>query len=215
MTDSRARRAGGTAGADGCEPTKRDRILAAAMQAFMEHGFADATTLEIATRARVSKRELYALVGNKEAMLAACIGERGSRMRLPEGFPPPADRASLRAALLRYGATMLREITDPGVLAVMRLGIAEAKRSPGIGRSIHAMGREPARAALEALLRSARDSRLLADGDLGEMAAHFHGLLWGDLLIWILLGTAKAPGPKEIERRAGEVASCFLAMYAR
>ena len=48
----------------------RERILAAAMETFMERGFANATTLEIATRARVSKRELYALGGNKEQMLA-------------------------------------------------------------------------------------------------------------------------------------------------
>jgi AcrR family transcriptional regulator len=45
--------------------------LRAAMETFREHGFAAATTLEIATRARVSKRELYALVGNKEQMLAS------------------------------------------------------------------------------------------------------------------------------------------------
>ena len=43
----------------------RERILSAAWQLFMERGFAEATTLEISTRARVSKRELYARVGNK------------------------------------------------------------------------------------------------------------------------------------------------------
>ena len=61
----------------------RDRILRAAMRTFMEHGFAAATTLEIATRAKVSKRELYALVGNKEQMLAACVAGRGQRMAQP------------------------------------------------------------------------------------------------------------------------------------
>ncbi|HET9578743.1 MAG TPA: TetR/AcrR family transcriptional regulator [Usitatibacter sp.] len=197
------------------DPGKRERILAAAMRAFIEHGFADATTLEIATRARVSKRELYALVGNKEEMLAACIAGRGSRMRLPEGFPAPADRASLRTALRRFGATILRELTDPNVAAVFRLGIAEAKRSPGIGRSLDAMGRQPARAALEALLRPAQASGLLADGDLDAMMSHFVGLLWGDLLVWILLGVDKAPGAAQIERRADAAASVFLAAHGR
>jgi len=32
----------------------------------MKSGYATTSTLEIATRARVSKRELYALVGNKQ-----------------------------------------------------------------------------------------------------------------------------------------------------
>jgi len=38
----------------------RARILEAAFAAFMEKGYATTSTLEIATRARVSKRELYA-----------------------------------------------------------------------------------------------------------------------------------------------------------
>lgn len=190
----------------------RERILSAAWQLFMERGFAEATTLEIATRARVSKRELYARVGNKEAMLAACIAERGSRMRLPEGFPQPVDRAGLRKALQRFGATMLGEITDPDVVAVFRLGIGEAKRSPGIARSIQARGRQPAREALGGLLRSAVDSGLLR-GDVGEMTSRFNALLWGDALIWILLGLEKAPGAKEAERRAEEAADQFLALY--
>jgi AcrR family transcriptional regulator len=195
-------------------PSTRDRILAAAMETFMEHGFADATTLEIATRAKVSKRELYALVGNKEQMLAACIAARGNRMRLPEGFPEPTDRASLETALRRYGETMLRELGDPAVVAVMRLGIGEVKRSPGIGKSLDAMGRARARAALEALLRSAQASRLLADADMEEMVFDFYGLLWGVRLTWVLLGVDKAPAQKEIERRAAQAASRFLRIYA-
>jgi len=193
----------------------RERILAAAMATFMEHGFAAATTLEIATRAMVSKRELYALVGNKQQMLAACVAERGKRMRLPEGFPAPTDAASLRSALRQYGATMLRELTDPDVLAVFRLAISESTRSPGVAASIDEFGRQPARAALESLLRSARSAKLLAGDDLGSMVAHYQALLSGDFLLWLLLGLAPTPGEKEINRRAEEVARLFLALYGR
>ena len=196
-------------------PSARERILRSAFDAFMEHGFAAATTLDIATRAKVSKRELYALVGNKEQMLADCIAMRGNRMRLPENFPVPKDRASLRAALKVFGATLMREITDPDVLAVFRLGIAEAKRSPGIARSLNANGRQPARAALAGILESARAANLLAEGDLDAMLSHFYGLLWGDLMVWILLGHDKPPSPAEIERRADDAASLFLAIHGR
>ena len=55
----------------GDETAVRKRILEAAFRAFMKSGYAAASTLEIATRARVSKRELYALVGNKQKMLIA------------------------------------------------------------------------------------------------------------------------------------------------
>ena len=60
----------------GSEPSVRGRILAAAFSAFTERGFAETSTLEIATRARASKRELYALFGSKQDMLIACISER-------------------------------------------------------------------------------------------------------------------------------------------
>jgi len=193
----------------------RDRILHAAMELFVERGFAETTTLEIASRARVSKRELYALVGNKDEILAVCIANRGDRMRLPEGFPEPADMASLEAALRIYGATLLRELTDPAVLEVFRLGIAEAKRSPGIARSLNERGRAPARAALEALLKSAQAAKLLADGNVDEMMLHYRGLLWGDAVVWILLGLEKRPGPKEIERRAQNATRLFLEVYGR
>src|SRR3984957_4394906 len=65
---------------DADETVVRERILDAAFTAFIKSGYATASTLEIATRARVSKRELYALVGNKQETLIACISERAKRL---------------------------------------------------------------------------------------------------------------------------------------
>src|ERR1700732_3029284 len=61
----------------------RDRVLAAAFDLFREHGFSSTRMLDIVTRTRVSNRDLYALCKNKNAVLAACIGERTHQMRLP------------------------------------------------------------------------------------------------------------------------------------
>jgi len=191
----------------------RDRILSAAMRTFMEHGFAAATTLEIATQAKVSKRELYALVGNKEQMLAACVARRGRRMRLPEGFPAPADVASLESALRKYGTILLKQLMDPDVLGVFRLGISESKRSPRIAASINEQGHKPANAALESLLRSAHVARLLASDDFPSMVARYRGLLLGDRMVYVLLGTVRPPAPREINRLAEEAARIFVRLY--
>src|ERR1700741_5647962 len=78
----------------------RARILEAAFSAFTERGFADTSTLEIATRARASKRELYAEFGSKQDMLVACIRERAERLKLPVDLPEPRDRATLRRAVV-------------------------------------------------------------------------------------------------------------------
>ena len=54
-------------------PPRRRAILIAAVSVLMEKGYARASTLEIATRARVSKRELYAEFGSKRGILEALI----------------------------------------------------------------------------------------------------------------------------------------------
>src|SRR3981189_1210592 len=99
----------------GDEPAVRQRILDAAFSAFMKNGYAETSTLEIATRARVSKRALYALVGNKQEMLVACISERAQRLRVPTDLPELRDRATLARVLALFGAQLLREVSDPTV----------------------------------------------------------------------------------------------------
>ena len=93
----------------------RQRILSAAFSAFTEAGYAETSTLEIASRARVSKRELYAMVGNKQEMLVACIRERATRLQAPADLPEPRDRGTLERALAAFGTQLLRETTDPTV----------------------------------------------------------------------------------------------------
>src|SRR6201985_1716800 len=92
------------------ETAVRERILDAAFAAFMKSGYAVTSTLEIATRARVSKRELYALVGNKQEMLVACISARAARLRVPAELPVPHDREILAHVLTSLGTQLLREI---------------------------------------------------------------------------------------------------------
>src|SRR5205809_5344995 len=102
----------------GDQAAVRERILTAAFEAFQERGYAATSTLEIATRARVSKRELYALVGNKQEVLIACISARGQRLQVPADLPMPDDRESLAEVLTSFGTQILREITDPAVVGV-------------------------------------------------------------------------------------------------
>src|SRR5499427_10171981 len=86
------------------EAAVRERILEAAFAAFMKSGYAAASMLEIATRARVSKRELYTLVGDKQEILIACISGRAKRFDVPAGLPVPSDRETLAQALASFGA---------------------------------------------------------------------------------------------------------------
>jgi AcrR family transcriptional regulator len=199
-------------------PTQRDegpvrrRILDAAFAAFTEAGYAATTTLEIARRARVSKRELYAVVGNKQEMLVACIQERAQRLRPPADLPEPHDRATLERILVTVGSQLLRETTHDTVIAAFRLGIAEAVRAPEVATALDSHGRQTGRSALTAIMTQARLHGLL-DGRPPEMAEQFAGLLWGDLMTSLLLRVVDPPGPREITRRSAAAAAAFLRLH--
>jgi AcrR family transcriptional regulator len=190
----------------------RQRILSAAFSAFMEAGYAETSTLEIARRARVSKRELYGVVGNKQEMLAACVRERAKRLQAPADLPEPRDRDTLERALVAFGTQLLRETTDSTVIAVFRLAIAEAARAPEVARALDSFGRQTGRAALTAIMTQAQSHRLLS-GRPPEMAEQFAGLLWGDLMISLLLRIVDTPAPREITRRARSAATAFLQLH--
>jgi AcrR family transcriptional regulator len=190
----------------------RERIMGAAMQAFMELGYAEASTLEIATRAQVSKRELYALFGSKQAMLAACITDRAQRMRMPADLPRARSREMLAMVLSKLGATILREVTDPVVMGVFRLAITEAQRAPEVARTLET-AREAVRATLCNVVTQAQVDGLLAACDPAEIAGRYLGLLWGDLMVGVLLRIREAPGPQEAERRARGAATDLLRLY--
>jgi len=190
----------------------RRRILDAAFSAFMEEGFAGASTLDIARRARVSKRELYALVGNKQEMLVACIGARAERLRAPADLPAARDRTTLARILESLGARLLREVSDPTVIAVFRLAIAEAVRAPEVARALDGTGGETSRTAVREIMTRARSAGLVG-GNPGLMAEHFAGLLWRNLMLGLLLGVAERPTPQEITRRARDATAAFLSIY--
>ncbi|MEO3854160.1 TetR/AcrR family transcriptional regulator [Acrocarpospora sp. B8E8] len=194
------------------EKPARQRILEAAFSAFMEAGYAKTSTLEIAKRARVSKRELYALVGNKQEMLAACIRERVERVRTPAGLPEPHDRQTLEHALVAFGTQLLSETTNSTVIAVFRLAIAEAVRAPEVAHALDSFGRQASRAVLTAIMAKAKSYGLLS-GLPQEMAEQFAGLLWGDLMIGLLLCITDSPDPQEITRRARSAATAFLRIH--
>jgi AcrR family transcriptional regulator len=193
----------------------RKRVLATAFAVFRKRGFSGASTLEIATRAKVSKRDLYALFGSKHAMLTACIRERASRMRQPLELaaPIPDSRETVAATLIELGTSILRVACHPDVLAVHRLAIAESDRAPAIARTLDSSGREANHVALASWLAKVQAQSLIGAGDPAAMTTHFLAVLWGGLLIQLLLRVRDAPTPDEIAARARAATDVLLALY--
>lgn len=190
----------------------RGRILAAAFAVFMKKGYAAASTAEIAARAHVSKREIYALVGNKQEVLIACITDRVRRLQLPTDLPVPGDRETLAQVLASFGRQLIREISDPTFVAVFRLAVAEAAHAREVAQALESIGRQAVREALGDIMAQAEASGII-EGRPADCAEQFSGLLWGNLMISLLLGVAKRPDLEEIETRARDAAAAFLRLH--
>jgi AcrR family transcriptional regulator len=190
--------------AEASNPLRR-RILEAAFRLFHERGFSATSMLEIATRAQVSKRDVYALFDNKHALLADGIAERAQamRQRLGSMMPAPSSRKALAATLVEVGVSILRTVCSAEVLTVYRLAIAESDRSPEVGRALDDHGREANHRALAQFLEKARKQGLIVSSDPAELVERYGRVLWSDdLLVRLLLRVRDAPNEKEIRARA-------------
>jgi len=196
----------------GARPDTRTRVLKAAFALFSERGFAGTSMLEIATGAKVSKRDLYALFSDKHALLVDCIEQRAREMRrmLDPATPLPPDKTALSAMLIELGSDILRAASRPEVLMLYRLAIAESDRAPDVARLLDEAGREANVNALAEFIAKAQARGLIEDGDATVLAARYMALLWGDLLVRLLLRVRDVPDAAEIALRARRAAEALV-----
>ena len=145
-------------------------------------------------------------------MLIACISERAKRFDVPADLPVLRDRETLAQVLASFGTKVVREASDPTVIAVFRLAISEVIQSSEVARALDSIARERSRAALRKIMAEAQASGLLT-GRPAELARQFAGLLWCDLQVSLLLGVAERPNPREVARRARDAAAAFLQLH--
>ena len=194
--------------------TIRARVLKAAFSLFRQQGFSSTSMLDIVTRARVSKRDLYALFNNKHAVLAAGISERAQQMRRPldTTTPVPQSRDALAALLVELGRSILKTVCHPDVLTVFRLAIAESDRAPEIARTLYNSGREANQRALTELVRKAQARGLVLADEPAVLVDRYLTVLWGDLLIRLLMRVREAPTEREIAVRARAATETLVAL---
>jgi AcrR family transcriptional regulator len=192
----------------------RERILGAAFSSFMRLGYAGTSTSQIARMAHVSKRDLYALFGSKQAMMTACVKEATERMRRPLTLPPPTSRAGLIATLVEYGAAFLPNLGRPEVLATFRMAILESEIGPELAHVLDQLGRQDTLTALSGLLTAACRQGLLHGGEPAEMGEFFMSMLVGNgLLIRMLMRLAEPPTEAEARQRAQQATERLLLLY--
>ena len=194
------------------EEERRQRILDAAYESFFTHGYAGTSTLAIASKARVSKRDIYTLFGSKQGVLRHCIAERATRMRPPD-LPPPDSREKLAGMLTALGASMVRELTRPGTVAMYRLAITEADRSPEVAEVLDLAGRAAVDEAVRAMF-AASVARGLLHGDPAAIKSLFFAVLMEPgLMLRLLMRVVEAPDEADIAAHAARATAMVLKVH--
>ena len=166
---------------------KRDAILVAARQVFLEMGYAAATMDAIAGRGNVSKATIYSYFSDKHTLFE-CVIQVGCRAiftiaDMPERF------LDARSALRQYGNNLLVVTLDPEATAIHRAVIAETARGPEVGDAFYAAGPGPAHLVLTHLFEDlTRRGLLEVPQEERPLAAElFFGMLMGDVSTRALL----------------------------
>jgi TetR/AcrR family transcriptional repressor of mexJK operon len=194
---------------------KRNLVLAAATELFLDKGY-DGTRMEdVATKAEVSKPTVYRFFPDKEALFAeivrATTGEIDELVSLV--VETMGAQTSIESGLVLLARRFLAALMQPRILRLRRLVMANAERFPQVGRGWYQQGFERVLATLAAAFQSLADRNLLLRKDPLLAASHFVGMV-----LWIPVNRAMFTGdyhsrPEELEAFAAAAVRAFLTGY--
>ena len=192
------------------EADRRRVLVEAAESVFLTLGYNAAGTSDIARRAGMSKKTLYRLFGSKEDLFSAVIAARCESSGTQEIASSSCESlADIETALKKYLGRLTRFILAPRQIALYRLVIAEARRSPELSRAFYREGPTKARAALAEWLKSQIARGLLRIAHPESAATMLISMALSELHMRLLLGDS-APDTGAIDRRVDSAVALFL-----
>jgi TetR/AcrR family transcriptional repressor of mexJK operon len=198
------------------EGAKRRTIMEAARTVFLRNGYSDASMEEIATLAAVSKQTLYKHFVHKRQLFTAVIAGdiQSAEQRTHELVEALGDSGDLTADLRRFARQHIKDVTQPHLIQLRRIIIAEAGRFPELARFWYAQAPARAHATLAQQFRKLARRGLLRADDPLLAAQHFNWLILSIPLnrAMFLGDELRFPDP-ELERYADEGVRVFLAAY--
>jgi AcrR family transcriptional regulator len=160
------------------------RILDAARRVFLERGLAGASIDEIANVARAGKPTIYARFPGKEALFAAvAMSNVAATAARFEGHVPTG--STLDERLAKLGTALMHWVLASDIVAVMRLGISEARRLPDLAINVHLAARRRSEEVVGKLLAEAAQSDALdALPAFAPQQATTTARFFIDLVVW-------------------------------
>ena len=191
---------------------KRDAILDAALECFLDRGFSGTSLSRIARAADVSTATLYRHFPSKDELFAQII-ERPFLDASPESLTDlPAGKP--REVLHEIADHYARLILTPHFHPLVRALIAEALRLPEMGHALEQRGHGPFLAAVKSYIEREHALGTLAVPEAGLAAEQFLGMI-SSVVFWPrMLNDERRPSEAKVQRSCDEAVATFIARYA-
>ncbi|HEX2160522.1 MAG TPA: TetR/AcrR family transcriptional regulator [Thermoleophilaceae bacterium] len=201
---------------EGRSAQKRRAILAAARDIFLSKGYAGTSMDEVAEIAAVSKQTVYKQFGAKQSLFETIVTEdiEATARTTQDMVTALGSSEQLERDLRRFARQHVADLTQPDLLRLRRLIVAEADRFPDLARTWFAHGPERGHALLAEQLETLARRGLLTIDDALLAAEHLNWLIVSiPLNKAMLLGGQTTFRAKELNRYADEGIRIFLAGY--
>ena len=188
------------------EETQRKCIVEAARKLFMEKGYGNTTTEDIAARCRISKHTLYRTFASKAAMFTAVIEAYHENLL---ALPGQYDGLPLNDALERIFKIDTEWEADLEGVELLRLLVVESPQFPEIGAIAKRYGYGRAAKDLADWLQQ-QSSRGLIEIDDALNAARILMHMIFSPIIFTAIGDPELSEPKERQAHIRRCISIFL-----
>ena len=188
--------------------SRREAILAAAHELFLEKGF-DATTLsDIVGRSGGSLATLYELFEGKPGLLRALVSDRCSQIsdtidQAVSSHKPP------REALRDIATYMFDKIIDTGSIALLKAALAQ----PELGHRLYEAGPANGQAKVAEYLALQSKNHVLSINDPVFAAQLFFQMMFGHFHQQMLFGVPVTLTAADKARHFDKVLAAFFKIY--
>jgi AcrR family transcriptional regulator len=174
-------------------------VRESALRLFLEHDYEGTSMDAIAAAAGTTKASLYARFASKEDVFRSVLEWAIQRQDWPAPEPEAPDLDDLEGALAAVAYAAVRRATDPSMVKLGRIAVAQATRFPDIARHTHAAWPR-VHLVVELLKRHAARGAIVAN-EPEILAEHFLGMVATVPSRLALLGIVREPAEQDRHTR--------------
>ncbi|MEQ1531421.1 MAG: TetR/AcrR family transcriptional regulator [Methylococcales bacterium] len=189
----------------GQEQLSRDRLLDAALQLFLEHGYGNLSMETIARDARVSLRTVYNEFGGKAGLFGALISRCSDQF-----IGSLSDECDLEEALNSFAQQFLYRITRPDVVRMRAILIGESPRFPDLATQFYEHGPRRTLTHLASFFSRQQQAGHISAENPDFLADQFISALRGERLQRLQLGLEPTPDEADIAVWVSQTIGLFL-----